>query len=537
MNFAQVEVEYRRLKAQVTAGTLAPDEFKAKLQDLMVQDEQGRWWSVGFETGQWHVHDGERWVAAEPPGETTAPGEDTALPVIPPPAEPDREATPEPAALPLVMSAGSQEPLAEAGRKPWLWVALGILVVAIAAVVISRQAATPAPSKTTTAAAPSVTPLPATNPSTVYAAGAAATAALAEATTQTAAVAQTSVAMQTAAVVQTAAAVQAVAGVQTAAAQATTEVRSTATTAARATATAEQTVRATQTAEAKPQLAGRLVFQRRAADNRLNDIYIYDLKTGATTRMTSDGAENHIPRWAPSGKQITFTTNRQKGGEYFDIWTMNDDRTDSRALIATGAWDEYATWASDGKQLAFVSTGRTDGVDNSEIFIGRSDGSYQRITTNKARDEWPTWSPDGKQIAIGSNRNGTMDIWVMDANGQNARAIVSSRDDENQPAWAPNGTQIAYIHRAGNQEAYGNIMLVARDGSGLQQLTKTGDAANPAWSPDGQWLVFSRWVDTNKSGRIDTGDESDLWTIRVSDRQLFPVIVEPGQDGAPSWAR
>ena len=67
MNFAQVESEYRRLKAQVAAGQISEDEFKAKLQELMIQDEQGRWWVIGFETGQWYVHDGEQWVPAQPP--------------------------------------------------------------------------------------------------------------------------------------------------------------------------------------------------------------------------------------------------------------------------------------------------------------------------------------------------------------------------------------------------------------------------------------------------------------------------------------
>ena len=66
MDFSQVAAEFQRLKAQYDAGTLSEADFKAQLQDLMIQDEQGRWWMIGAETGQWYVHNGEKWERGEP---------------------------------------------------------------------------------------------------------------------------------------------------------------------------------------------------------------------------------------------------------------------------------------------------------------------------------------------------------------------------------------------------------------------------------------------------------------------------------------
>ena len=71
MDFAKVEAEFRRLKAQFESGSLTEAEFKAQLEELMIEDEQGRWWVIGYETGRWYVHDGEKWVQQEPP--TAAP--------------------------------------------------------------------------------------------------------------------------------------------------------------------------------------------------------------------------------------------------------------------------------------------------------------------------------------------------------------------------------------------------------------------------------------------------------------------------------
>ena len=68
MDFSQVEAEYARLKGQFEAGSLTEEQFKSQLHDLMLQDEAGEWWVIGYETGQWYRHDGTDWVRADPPG-------------------------------------------------------------------------------------------------------------------------------------------------------------------------------------------------------------------------------------------------------------------------------------------------------------------------------------------------------------------------------------------------------------------------------------------------------------------------------------
>lgn len=72
MSYPEIEARYRELKAQFDAGMLTEDAFKAQLAELMLQDDQGRWWIIGYETGDWYVYEGEQWVRAVPP----APGPD-----------------------------------------------------------------------------------------------------------------------------------------------------------------------------------------------------------------------------------------------------------------------------------------------------------------------------------------------------------------------------------------------------------------------------------------------------------------------------
>ncbi len=74
--FARTESAFRQLKGQFDAGKLTEAEFKARLADLMLQDSQGHWWMIGYETGKWYINDDDRWTQAKPPrtARTASPG-------------------------------------------------------------------------------------------------------------------------------------------------------------------------------------------------------------------------------------------------------------------------------------------------------------------------------------------------------------------------------------------------------------------------------------------------------------------------------
>ena len=67
-SFTRVKAEAAKLRQELTAGRLTEERFKAQLRELMVQDERGTWWMIGYETGEWYLHDGTNWVRADPPG-------------------------------------------------------------------------------------------------------------------------------------------------------------------------------------------------------------------------------------------------------------------------------------------------------------------------------------------------------------------------------------------------------------------------------------------------------------------------------------
>jgi hypothetical protein len=65
--FEAVELKAASLRREVQEGTLSEAECEAQMRELMIQDAQGAWWMVGYESGAWHRNDGRGWVRADPP--------------------------------------------------------------------------------------------------------------------------------------------------------------------------------------------------------------------------------------------------------------------------------------------------------------------------------------------------------------------------------------------------------------------------------------------------------------------------------------
>ena len=67
-SFSEADRSYAEFRRQRDTGTISDEEFNARLQDLMVQDQGGQWWTKESETGRWMYHNGTDWIPGNPPG-------------------------------------------------------------------------------------------------------------------------------------------------------------------------------------------------------------------------------------------------------------------------------------------------------------------------------------------------------------------------------------------------------------------------------------------------------------------------------------
>ena len=185
---------------------------------------------------------------------------------------------------------------------------------------------------------------------------------------------------------------------------------------------------------------------------------------------------------------------QRAGSTTTDIF-VTDGKSSGTNLTGREFVNVFPAWSPDGGQIAFASVRNTALAD---IYVMNADGTDPRpLTDDEASDTQPAWSPDGTRLVFVSDRAGDNDLYLMNADGSEQTPLSSVPGiNEIDPAWSPDGTQILFTYsecpESGepcHDELY---VLNAADGSGLQQLTQGGvlGSAQPAWSPDGQLIVF-----------------------------------------------
>ncbi len=65
--FRQVASEVAELHRQLESGKIGIDQVQQRLLSLAVQDDDGVWWSMGFQSGDWYRYDGDRWIMVGTP--------------------------------------------------------------------------------------------------------------------------------------------------------------------------------------------------------------------------------------------------------------------------------------------------------------------------------------------------------------------------------------------------------------------------------------------------------------------------------------
>jgi len=155
--------------------------------------------------------------------------------------------------------------------------------------------------------------------------------------------------------------------------------------------------------------------------------------------------------------------------------------------------------------------------------VGENGGAPRRLTTSPGIDTDPSYSPDGSKIVFESDRSGSQQLYVMNADGSNERRITFTTARYSSPEWSPDGKLIAFTWRAGDTR---RIAIINPDGTGEKVITSgPGDEA-PSWAASSRELVFQR---TDSSGRPSI--------YRVSLDGSAPRKMTIPQDGSdPNWS-
>ena len=144
---------------------------------------------------------------------------------------------------------------------------------------------------------------------------------------------------------------------------------------------------------------------------------------------------NGRAKWSPNSQSILYISDRDGNNE---LYLYNLESQETKRLTNNTSNEKYTSWAPQGDRIAFTTQYYEEGKpDRNDVFIlDLTSGEITQITNNEFNDSEIAWSPQGDRIAFHSTREAGDQIYTMDTNGNNVVQITQDTFYHGEPAWA-----------------------------------------------------------------------------------------------------
>jgi Tol biopolymer transport system component len=144
----------------------------------------------------------------------------------------------------------------------------------------------------------------------------------------------------------------------------------------------------------------------------------------------------------------------------------------------------------------------------------------------------PVLRANGK-IAFTSDRDGNLEIYVMNNDGTGQVRLTNNTVIDSLPAFSPDGRKIAFVSQQVSGSLAGNIKIMNADGTNQTEVTpitlssstypwQAYENSSLSWSPDGSKIAFD--------------DDGEIFTVNVDGSNRTNLTNHPARDIAPSWS-
>ena len=275
-----------------------------------------------------------------------------------------------------------------------------------------------------------------------------------------------------------------------------------------------------------PLASNRIVYTAVDMASGFGSTFTIDPNGANKKRLSDPTGDEILPVLSPDGGDIAMV---RLVGQVPQVFVMRDDGTNTRMVSSLDGGAFFPTWSPDAMRLVVGNYG------DARAWVMSSDGTNARPVVDGADDQQlPALSPDGRKIVFTTARNfgptfAVFELYVMDMDGSHVTRLTTSPDStfgyNAYAAWSPDGKQIAFIRSINGSVPH--LFVMNSDGSGMKQLL-TGDLPDfgVAWSPDGKKLAISR----------DAGFGGDIFVANADGTGLTNVTKTGDVDEQyPNW--
>lgn len=287
-------------------------------------------------------------------------------------------------------------------------------------------------------------------------------------------------------------------------------------------------------------------------NRRVGHIYRINADGTGQVQLTFGERGENGPRWSPDGKTVAFTTRRDPD-TVNQIYLLSVDGGEARRLTTHPTAPGNLTWAPDGKTIYFVAADdktadekekdrlRDDVYSFEEnnykqrhIWTTDLDGKTKRITEGDWNVSSYELSQDGKRIAMQRMPSPLLEfsdrgeVWVMDANGSNAKQLTNNKVPESGASLSPDGSTVLFTSgatEAGDIYYNDKIFLVPAAGGPAKILLPNVDygVEDASWSKDGKTIYFT----------ANMGTHNEIMRVNVATKETAQLTR--GDHSLGSW--
>ena len=175
-------------------------------------------------------------------------------------------------------------------------------------------------------------------------------------------------------------------------------------------------------------------------------------------------------------------------------------------------------------------------------------GTATRLTADTGQDLMPRYSPDGKWIAYTASDQGNQDVYVIPAEGGEARRLTFESDvvakaptrwgpDNMVVTWTPDSRNIVFLSRSASWNPSVQRLFQVPLSGGLPTLLPLDRGGFMTYGPDGHSIAYTRiFRDFRTWKRYDGGRAADVYTYDFTSKALTRITDWKGTDTSPMWA-